>query len=143
MKARLSSRSVSPILEVLVILFFFSFVITLVLQIFSFAYQESVRAADLSAATMQAQTLAERLKAGDQSFLAQANQTSDGYTLLFDAEFAPATADEAHFIALITVDEQALSSGTLLSAELNISYYNTQENDTLCMVPITGFTPAS
>lgn len=129
MRARLSSRSFTPLIEILIVLLFFSFVLTVVLEVFAASEAKSVLSADINRAVLVAEDCAEHLKGKGvqlyngteilEGFASEKSGASRLYTRMLDRDWnRVADEEEAHYLIQVTLTEAKSQSGTLISGNI-------------------------
>ena len=131
MRGRLSSKAVTPLLEVVVILFFFAFMSTMVLKLFVMSYQRSVLARDINMALWAAQDVAEGLRGGVgiRDFgLEQQYGMNPTYTLYYDADWNPMGIHGQDTLYELRIEISMTHPGAALE-EGSISVYRVEQKD--------------
>jgi type II secretory pathway pseudopilin PulG len=119
-------------LEMIFVIFFFSISVTVTTQLFVSAAARADRSKDLSAAVFQAQNAAEQVRGLSlpdevpQMLRAAARTDADGgvvrYRVTYDAKWIPTEKDPRYAID-VSVKRTHFDSGTLLSAEIEVSSF--------------------
>ena len=123
---RKASTSRAIFLELVLDLLIFAVCAVICLQVFAYAYRESVRSTAISELGVEAQHIAEQFKAGNGKLsaidaIAYSNSYQDGETvfLYYDQELNAVSADDAHFILSCEIDSsQPLKRAKIVLTEV-------------------------
>jgi len=130
MRGRLSSKAVTPLLEVVVILFFFAFMSTMVLRLFVMSYQRSILARDINMALWVAQDVAEGLRGGmtleDMGMKPEEFPDNRSYQIhqgFYGAEWQPSSFEDARYVLMFGPHWNPENTNGGILYEGNISAY--------------------
>jgi type II secretory pathway pseudopilin PulG len=149
MRGRLSSKAITPLLEVVVILFFFAFMSTMVLRLFVMSYQRSILARDINQALWAAQDAAEELR-GSIVFLPV--DVPDGtvwqgyelrYSQEYDADWNPIDTEDGVYRMSYGMLWDRHDAGALLTGSIVVVRKADANHDgvELCVLPVAHFVP--
>jgi hypothetical protein len=144
MRGRLSSKAVTPLLELVVILFFFAFMSTMVLRLFAMSYQRSMEARDINRALWAAQDVAEGLRGGmapEELGLTRHMTGESSFTQYFDADWNPVQLPRQVVFQLLLVlwrNHDGLTMGYVTVSRWN---EGDSEDAHLTMLPFASHVP--
>lgn len=140
------SKSALALMELIIVILFFSLAGTVCIQLFVKSHLLSNRTVNENHAVIHAQNLAECFLAteGDidrinSLFTAHLPDTSDGtVTLLFDKDWQECDPDNARYSASLVINPEAED---LISADITISSYSSVSSDAIYTLKVTHHIP--
>lgn len=151
MRAKLSSRSVTPLVEILIVLFFFAFVCTVVLEMFASADAKSQLAADINRAAVAAQNCAETIRGRESSLLSESLpdfEIADAgsqrvFTRWLDKDWNTSEKSGARYLMEIKIKKADSAAGILTKGTLSV--YRVENGgaskQVLIELPLGEYTP--
>ncbi len=138
---KLSSRSITPLVEIVIVLFFFSLLCTVVVEMFVSSEQKSRLSADVAQAVIVAGDCAERLK-GDSAAAAAGDRLPNGYerreeegrailSCGLDEGWNQTLSGEPRFLIEQVLSTEPADAGTLVSGRIDVyrcTYQDGTEN---------------
>ena len=134
MKSRLSSRSTTPLIEIIIVLFFFAFVCTVLLQMFLLSDEKSKLSENLIKADLVATTILEQQKG---TSIAEGKQA-----YYYDRDWKLCGKDDAAFTAEVRVSVEKTSAGTLFSGTVAVYELRRDILEQLISLPFGDYRPA-
>ena len=151
MRAKLSSRSVTPLVEILIVLFFFAFVCTVILEMFASADAKSQLAADINGAAVLAQNCAETIRGRESTLLSESLpgfQVAEAgglrvFTRLLDRQWNGTQESGARYLMEIKLKKADSTAGILTTGILTVYGLESggASRQVLIELPLGEYTP--
>ena len=137
--AKTSGKTNSFLLEMILMILFFSVSAAVILQLFASSHNIQKQSSSKNEALLYAQTLAEEFKASGQNLLARTSeQTEERY---LDENWQETGKDNAVYTAQIKISNQSTAAGHLFSATVSVFTSDTEKH-LLCRIPATVYLPS-
>ena len=131
--AKTSGKTNSFLLEMILMILFFSVSAAVILQLFASSHNIQKQSSSKNEALLYAQTLA------GQNLLARTSeQTEERY---LDENWQETGKDNAVYTAQITLSSQSTAAGQLFSATVSV-FASDSEKNLLCRLPVTVYLPS-
>ena len=149
MRAKLSSRSITPLVEILIVLFFFAFLCTVILEMFASADAKSQLAADVNGAAVLAQNCAETIRNKESTLLTQSlpgfQLAETGgqrvFTRLLDGDWNETNESGARYLMEIKLKKGDSTAGILTTGTLTVYRLSGTSRQILIELPLGEYTP--
>ncbi len=126
---RASSKRIAPLVEMILVIFFFSLLSAITLQMFASAYSQSKRSQVLSVLTVEAQELAEQFKGGLPPEKASFTKVNNGgfYQIFYDKDLNRVQSGGEYMMELYYYTEAA-AGGEHLTGRVTVYAQSNSEN---------------
>ena len=137
--AKASGKANSFLLEMILMILFFSVSAAVILQLFASAHNIQKQSSSKNEALLYAQTLAEEFKTSESNLLTSTSeQTQERY---LDENWQESEKDRAVYTAQIKISSQSTAAGKLFFAAISV-FSADAEKQLLCQIPATVYLPS-
>lgn len=135
-----SSKRIAPLVEIVLVIFFFALLSAVTLQMFAAAYKQSSRSEALSLAAVVAQSTAEQFKNGTPPKDAAFTKLDNGgiYQVYFDKDFKQVSAGGKYLLELYYT-QTATAGGQSLTGRVTV--YENSDAEVLTELKLGDYQP--